>query len=142
MPSMAEFTCPLTNGPSVRYVIKKTCLFFIWIQWKLVKLYLSMCTKTLPSFHWIRMKNKKVFLMAHWMVRLSVKGRWIQCIMVNTENRLRTYEESRREHQYFSTALYSRAIFFLLALSFTLLFFVLKNSKKNLLSPFWALRGK
>ena len=36
----------LSDGLSIKCVIKKNCLLFISIQWKLVKLQLSMCTKT------------------------------------------------------------------------------------------------
>ena len=124
LPSMAEFTCPLTNGPSVRYVMKKTFLFFIWIQWKLL---------TLPSFHWIRMKNKKVFLMTLWTDCLSVRGRWIRPTIYNGKYRKESsyiWRKQARTSVFQHRSLF-QSHFLLVGALFYFTFFCVKKLKKK-----------
>ena len=51
---------PALNGRiiPIKCVIKKTYYFFIWIQWKVVVVYVYL---HFTKFHWIQMKNKDFF---------------------------------------------------------------------------------
>ena len=67
----------LTDRESMKCVIKKNYIVFHFDSMKIGEVVVISVYKNFTKFHWIWMKNKKVFIMTHLMDGLSIKGRWI-----------------------------------------------------------------